>query len=170
MERLSVSAPEPVVADVRSGRVLAVAVEETTLLGWIWSLDTRLLELAIGYLLICRGIVPLLVGTQLDGSGYVRMLALAPEEAWGLFLTLTGVLHMLGVIINGSWRRSPTLRLICATAGLAAYTTLAATLYPYAAHPIGSELAFWHYVAVSLLEVFLVARIAYSIGRTSAGV
>jgi hypothetical protein len=78
---------------------------------YLWRLDTRSAEFALGLLLLIRGAVIFSPGEAMAGPVYAPYLAFAPELVWGTVTILGGGLIVSGIVINGRVRRSPYLRL-----------------------------------------------------------
>jgi hypothetical protein len=49
---------------------------------------------------------------------YDALRAIAPEPVWGVWSVAVGVVRMAALFINGSWRRTPLLRLIGSSLGM----------------------------------------------------
>ncbi|MCE7028488.1 hypothetical protein [Jiella avicenniae] len=63
-----------------------------------------------------------------------RFFGMSPEEQWGIIITLTGTLWIVGLIINGARQRATMhIRATCSLIGAAVYGTLALGFFlPYA--------------------------------------
>ena len=107
---------------------------------WLWSMDTRALELTFGLLILLRGIALTVVPNSMENEVYASFRESFSQNTWGLFCILAGGFQMAGVFINGNWRRSPWLRFSGATVSAVFYSmlgmmfaetdfTLAATTY-----------------------------------------
>ena len=156
--------PKPIIVDVKSMRGQAgaqVVDRHPSILRWLWNLDTRLLEIMTGVILFGSGAVLLLPGPQLIGSGFDGVLAVASETTWAVLFAIIGATKVAAVVINGRWRHSPILRIVCLCLGFAAYVMFSATLYPYRSHPAGSEITFWRFAAAAAVEFALLVRLGF---------
>ena len=79
---------------------------------------TRAVEYMLAWLMIGWGVAVLLPGDILIGPTSKYLLTIASEPAWGVMAITVGSLRLMALIINGSWRRSPLLRLFGAVCGL----------------------------------------------------
>lgn len=77
---------------------------------WIWELDTRLLEIVFGVILLTRGLTLWSDGKDMGNPTYQAFTDIMPENAWGTLFTFVGLIQIFSVIINGNWRHSPALR------------------------------------------------------------
>lgn len=77
--------------------------------------------------LIGFGVALFYPGETLAGSGYRAFAGLGLTDFMlGSLMASSGILRSVGLIINGRWRRSPTLRVVGALIGSTLFTMLAA--------------------------------------------
>lgn len=53
---------------------------------------------------------------------FLHMAKIAPQEAWGLYAFVVGALRAMALFINGSWQRTPIVRIIAAFASAFIWT------------------------------------------------
>ncbi len=97
------------------------------------------------------------------GPTFDAFQAIAPEGTWGAALFGVAVVRMLGLWINGNWRRSPTLRCLTAGAGAAVWFWVA-WLLAHDGYP-GWNTGVGAYGALGLIDLFAFARSAFDQGR-----
>lgn len=74
----------------------------------------RAIEWLIGVILVSWGITVILTpGLFTQNHAYLGLLAMAPQERWGLYALGVGLVRVLALFINGSWTRTPVIRLVC---------------------------------------------------------
>ncbi|MBO6553271.1 MAG: hypothetical protein JJ926_03745 [Roseitalea sp.] len=95
---------------------------------WFWSLDTRIAEMAIGWLLIVRGAIWLSPYGDMSSHIYDPLTNIMGVTYWGALSMACGFLQWAGVVINGRWHRSPFLRRGVLLISLMLYTVLAVSL------------------------------------------
>lgn len=71
---------------------------------------TRSTEWLLAFLAIAWGYAVLRPGAVFDMAAYRLLGELMRETAWGALAVMIGCLRMLGLAINGWWRRSPLIR------------------------------------------------------------
>lgn len=102
-------------------------------LDWVWSLDTRAMEIVAGMCVVSRGLMILARPESMAGPTYDSFRAIMPEYMWALLCLVAGLFQIGGVLINGNWKRSPALRFVgamIASTFFAMLTTLSLTAYP----------------------------------------
>lgn len=60
---------------------------------------------------------------------YAGYLEIAPEFVWGMIFAIAGLFSVAGVIINGRWHRSPSLRRLGALMSFITMAMLAITFF-----------------------------------------
>lgn len=78
---------------------------------WLWALDTRAVEMVLGFELLRRGLLWITGAADMVSSYYMPLIDLAPPVFWGAIFAGAGIVQIGGVLINGRWRRSPFLRM-----------------------------------------------------------
>lgn len=94
------------------------------LLSWLWSLDTRAVEILLAMEAFRRGVVWLLPGQSLDSEVYDSLAIIGGATFWGCLFVVAGGLQALAVIVNGNWRRSPVLRFLCLLITMTVYIVI----------------------------------------------
>ena len=125
---------------------------------WLWSLDTRSAEFLLGFVLLCRGFAISLPTDSMASAPYVPYLAIMPEIYWGLLTVLAGAAQVLGVVINGRWRRSPHLRMAGAWVGLMWYVALTITFL--IGSPVTISIAAFLYLPLAIGSMWCFLNIA----------
>lgn len=92
---------------------------------WLWSMDTRALELTFGLLILLRGIMLYADPNSMDAEVYSQFVSTMSRSAWSQVCILAGAFQMAGVFINGNWRKSPWLRFSGATVSAIFYAMMA---------------------------------------------
>lgn len=92
---------------------------------WLWGLDTRILELLIGFELLRRGLLWVSGLAPMDAETYRPMTDVMGFVGWGLFFLSVAIVQIAGITINGNWRRSPHLRQSALLISIVAYILLA---------------------------------------------
>ena len=69
------------------------------------------------FILLAFSVALLLPGSTFSRPIFVNLAAVAPEGTWGMALLGIATVRMIGLAVNGNWRRSPTLRFLTAVAG-----------------------------------------------------
>ncbi|UYW28357.1 hypothetical protein OKC48_07530 [Methylorubrum extorquens] len=123
----------------------------------------RELEWAGALVLLGVALSLLAPGATFSRPTFNAFQAIAPEGTWGMGLLGIATVRMLGLWINGNWRRSPTIRCGTAFAGAAAWFGLA-WLLAHDGYP-GWNTGVGAYAALGLLDVFAFARSSFDQGR-----
>lgn len=96
---------------------------------WLWSLDTRSVEILLAMEATRRGWIWLTPSASLDSKVYASLSTIAGVHFWGgLFITI-GTLQFSALLINGNWKRSPFLRIICLGLAMTIYLVLAMAFF-----------------------------------------
>ncbi len=90
---------------------------------------TRSTEWMLACLLLAWGINVLRTEVFFDLPTYRVMGAIMSESRWGMIAVIVGLVRMLGLAINGFWRRSPLIRFVGAVAGGMAWMSIAFLMY-----------------------------------------
>lgn len=91
---------------------------------WLWDLDTRAVEILFGLFMLGRAVTLSTVPEAMAGQIYNWFNDMAPLWVWAYLFFLAGAAQLAAVLINGSWKRSPTLRMACLALSVAVYTIL----------------------------------------------
>ncbi|SFE90694.1 hypothetical protein [Methylobacterium sp. yr596] len=94
---------------------------------------------------------------------FVNLAAVAPEGTWGMALLGVATVRMIGLWVNGNWRRSPTLRFLTASVGAGVWFTLA-RLFTDDGYP-GLNTGCLVYAALGGFDAFAAARSLLDQGR-----
>lgn len=86
---------------------------------------TRSVEYMLAWMLVAWSFMVALPGAMLQGSQYQYMTLFMPEAAWAAIGITVGALRLFALIRNGSWSRSPYLRLAGASVGFIFWQFLA---------------------------------------------
>ncbi len=76
-------------------------------------------------LLLAFSLALLAPGSTFARPIFVNLASVAPEGTWGMALLGVATVRMIGLWVNGNWRRSPTLRFLTALVGAGVWFTLA---------------------------------------------
>jgi hypothetical protein len=83
----------------------------------------RAIEWLISGILMSWGITVILTpGLFRLNEAFTGLLAMAPQERWGLYAMAIGAIRMGALFINGSWRRTPIIRVLCSFASAFVWT------------------------------------------------
>lgn len=105
----------------------------------------------------------LMPGATFSRPVFVNMAAVAPEGTWGMALLMVSVVRMLGLWVNGNWRRSPSLRFVGAVAGAFVWFTLS-RMFSDDGYP-GLNTGALVYAAIGAFDVYAAARSLLDQGR-----
>lgn len=122
---------------------------------WLASLDTRLLEISLSWMLLTRGLACLMPQVAMSPALYGDFLEIMPESAWGALYFISGSLILAGIIINGRWRRSPVLRMIGALGSAMLLSMLAGFLSSGSNATSLAGVAYWNMTALALWNFFV---------------
>ncbi len=114
-------------------------------------------------ILAAFSIALLLPGSTFSRPVFVNLAAVAPEGTWGMGLLLVAVVRMIGLWVNGNWRRSPTLRFAGAAAGAVVWFSLS-RLFSDDSYP-GVNTGVLVYAALGLFDVYAAGRSLLDQGR-----
>lgn len=67
----------------------------------------------------------LMPGSTFSRPVFVNLASVGPEGTWGMGLLLFAAVRMIGLWVNGNWRRSPTLRCFGAAVAACIWASLA---------------------------------------------
>jgi hypothetical protein len=130
----------------------------TGILPWLWSIDTRSAEIVLAMVVAFRGAALLLPSASMDPMIYAAHLALFPEWAWGLLHLASGSVALLGILINGQWRRSPWLRVAGAMIVGTVFAMMTATFAINS--PAAVSLAVAAYLPITIAALWSAVNIA----------
>lgn len=83
----------------------------------------RAIEWLISAILVSWGITVILTpGLFKLNEAYAGLLLMAPQERWGLYSFIIGAVRMMALFVNGSWVRTPVIRLVCSFASAFVWT------------------------------------------------
>jgi hypothetical protein len=102
-------------------------------------------------------------GATFSRPVFVNLAHVAPEGTWGMALLGIATVRMLGLWVNGNWRRSPTLRFLTAVAGAGVWFWLS-RLFLDDGYP-GVNTGAFAYAAVGAFDVYAAARSLLDQGR-----
>lgn len=113
--------------------------KDQTILPWLWRLDTRILEIALGLELLRRGMVWLTSGATLSEPYYASLASVAGVTFWGVLFVIAGLCQIGGVVINGNWHRSPLLRCAVLAFSVTMYSVLARSFMSFSTQSATQE-------------------------------
>lgn len=87
---------------------------------------TRTVEHMLAWTVLVWSGAVLVPGHMLEGRTFEYLLLIAPEYVWGSAGVAIGIIRIVGLYLNGNWRRSPGLRFIGAMFGLIWWLILSA--------------------------------------------
>ncbi len=95
-------------------------------------------------------------GSTFSRPVFVNLAAVAPEGTWGMALLGIATVRMIGLWVNGNWRRSPTLRFLTSAAGACVWLWLARLFSDdgYSGLNTGALV----YLAVGLFDLYAAGR------------
>ncbi|WP_224826298.1 hypothetical protein [Cognatishimia sp. MH4019] len=93
-------------------------------LRWLWALDWRPAEFLLGLEMMRRGFLWLTGWADMASPIYGSFTALADHHFWGLLFLVVGLGQIAGIVINGNWHHSPTLRKVCLLFSFAMFAIL----------------------------------------------
>lgn len=79
--------------------------------------QTRSVEWLLASMMVAWGIGLLLPGNSMELPAYRLLGAIAPEPVWAAWSISIGLLRMLALYINGSWRKTPLVRAVSSLFG-----------------------------------------------------
>lgn len=79
---------------------------------------TRSVEHMLAWMLVAWSFAAAAPGSMMVGPNFTLLLKLAPEWWWGWSGLALGFARLIGLYLNGGWRRSPGLRFIGAATGM----------------------------------------------------
>lgn len=91
---------------------------------WAWHLDTRLVEIGLGALMMSRAIVLTVSPDQMAGRSYQWFIEIMPISIWAMLFLVFGLFQFAGVLINGRWHKSPLLRMAGLLASIVTYSVM----------------------------------------------
>lgn len=77
---------------------------------------TRSAEWLLACILFAWGANVIRPNSSFDYPSYRIMVALMQESTWGMLAVLVSVARMAALFVNGTWKRTPLIRLFCAIA------------------------------------------------------
>lgn len=126
----------------------------------------RILEWFISFVMVQWGVVLLLPFDSMESPAWAFMRSVASEESWGLFFTLTGMIRLSGLIVNGSLPRvTPHIRIYAAMFGFMVWTGVS---YSFAVSGVFST---WIavYPSFAFAELINIYRASLDGGGTRSG-
>src|SRR5690242_10634342 len=87
--------------------------------------QTRSVEWLLACMMIMWGFGLLLPGDSLSLPQYHMLGLIAPEPVWASWSVSIGTVRVVALYINGSWRRTPLIRGLCAILGMIWWAILA---------------------------------------------
>lgn len=114
-------------------------------------------------ILLCFSLALLMPGATFSRPIFVNLAAVAPEGTWGMALLGIATIRMIGLWVNGNWRRSPTLRFLTALAGAGVWLWLS-RLFLFDGYP-GVNTGAFAYAAVGAFDIYAAARSLHDQGR-----
>lgn len=112
-------------------RLAGVSDWLTGLAAFLWRIDTRAMEFYLGVELIRRGMFWLTGLADMSQTFYNPMTEIMSADAWGLYFVVLGSAQLIGLLVNGTWHRSPLLRVIVLLLSSSAYSVLAVCFLSY---------------------------------------
>ncbi|ACB24623.1 MULTISPECIES: hypothetical protein [Methylobacterium] len=95
-------------------------------------------------------------GATFSRPVFVNLAAVAPEGTWGMGLLGIATVRMIGLWVNGNWRRSPTLRFLISAVGALVWLWVA-RLFSDDGYP-GLNTGALVYLAVGLFDLYAAGR------------
>jgi len=80
--------------------------------------QTRSVEWLLASMMVAWGVGLMLPGDTMLLPQYRLLAAIAPEPVWAAWSLSMGSIRIIALYVNGSWRRTPLLRVMGATLGL----------------------------------------------------
>lgn len=102
---------------ILSGRPLAAIAEK------------RLAEWGLALVLLLFGIILLQPAATFASPNFELMARVFPEEVWAAGCMAIGAVRLTVLVINGLWRRSPHLRVICAFLSIFVWTQVSLSFF-----------------------------------------
>jgi hypothetical protein len=139
--------------------ILQVAVMAVLQKLWrfVLNLDPRMLELFIAWHLWIRGLPWVAGWADMSLPGYRALTNVMDAPSWGLVFCTIGCIQLAVIVINGTWRRSPYLRMICLAFAAVMNTVL---VWGFALNdaPLQSVLQNSHVVVASLIAFYVTLK------------
>lgn len=87
---------------------------------------TRTVEHMLGWVVLVWSASVIWLSPVLKSAEYEFLRAVMPLGIWGAIGVMLGFSRLLALFINGNWRRTPGMRLVCAATGLIWWLILSA--------------------------------------------
>jgi len=127
---------------------------------------TRSTEWMLSCLLLVWGYKMVSPEEFFDGPTYIVMKALADESTWGLVAILCAGVRLVGLYINGWWRRTPIVRCFGAFMGGTFWLLIGSLMY-MGGHATGTKLppGLWYYGVFFAFEGWCILSTGYDMAQ-----
>lgn len=127
--------------------------------------QTRSVEWLLAALMVAWGVGLMLPGDSMSLPQYKLLAVLAPEYVWSSWSISIGLIRIVALYVNGSWKRTPLIRSTCAGFGIIWWLVLIFLFKGATDGPVPAGLMFYPvFIAFEGYSVYRGARDSYHTG------
>lgn len=127
---------------------------------------TRSTEWLLACLLLVWGYQMVSPTNFFDGPTYVIMASIADESTWGVWAVLAAGIRLVGLYVNGWWRRTPIIRCFGAFLGGMFWLSIGSLMY-MGGHATGAKLppGLAYYAVFFVFEGWCIVSTGYDMAK-----